>query len=153
MAMSKKARNEYAKIMTAFAKQYLADGIEDWKNDEDSESMIRMTRADARDYRMIGRLLREKGAKEALAHARSLDTAARECVPDQVWDAMVRDEDEAALTRQEWDDEITRRHIAALEAEIESRQRQITEAKARLGKPSGGTLNERLMEGHYTNYC
>jgi len=147
MPMTIKARNGYAKIINAFAKEHLADGLDHWKGQPD---MIAMTRGDAKDYRMIGSLLRTKGAKEALELARSLDTAARDCVPDQVWDAMERDEDEEALTRQEWKDEVTTQHIEALERDKASIDRRLEEARKSLGTPPDGSMKEGLMSDHYS---
>ncbi len=130
MSMSIKARNGYAKIMTAFTKRFLAEGLEAWKGEED---MIACTRGDAKDYRTISKLLRTKGAKETLKFARNLDTLARDHIPDQIWDAMERDEDAEAQTRQEWNDDITKRHIIALEDQRDCINRQIETAKNRLG--------------------
>ena len=83
--MSSKEARLHAKTMSAYAQEHLADGLDTWKGEAD---MIEMVRADCKDYRAIGKLLRENKVEKARDLAGSLDTAARECVPDSVWEAM-----------------------------------------------------------------
>lgn len=102
--MTRKEAQLYAREMRVFAKVHLADGLECWKGEED---MIEMVRGDAADYREIAKLLRAFKIEEALEKSRSLDTAAREEIPETVWDAMAShcdpeyDERQAAFAEQQ----------------------------------------------------
>ncbi len=126
--MTYKERQAHAKEMSAFAHEYLVEGLDTWPGEED---MIKMVRGDAKDYRKIATLLRTKSCQAAYALAQSLDTAARDCIPQDIWDAM--DEDLFAHeVSPEDDDEITRKHIAHLTGQKESLERQIEKAKERL---------------------
>lgn len=89
--MSKMTRTQakaHAKVLREYATEHLAHGLDCWKGDEDEAGMVSMTRADCKDYRTIAKLLREFKIEEARSMSGSLDTAARECIPDSVWDAM-----------------------------------------------------------------
>ncbi len=127
--MTYKERRSHATIMSAFAKVHLAEGLDTWKGEDD---MIDMVRSDARDYRKIASLLRTESCAAAYELAHSLDTSARECVPDSVWYAMDEDMEAREENIQEFEDDITRRHIAALTCRKESLERQIEKAEERL---------------------
>jgi len=128
--MTHAERLRLAKVMTAYAKEHLADGLECWKGEAD---MIDMTRGDCKDYREIGRLLRTKGAAPAFKLARSLDTSARECVPDEVWDAMQADEDFHEET-EETERDIVVYRIRNYETEIEALQIKLKSANQHLAR-------------------
>lgn len=107
--MSKMTRTQakaHAKVMREYATEHLAHGLDCWKGEAD---MIEMTRADCKDYRAIAKLLREFKIEEARSMSGSLDTAARECIPDSVWDAM-----EEHLTEDEVYEECTAARIEIL---------------------------------------
>lgn len=86
--LTRSKRQKYAKIMREFAKEYLADGLATWRDEDD---MISMVREDARDFREIAKLIRAGKIDEAGRKAQSLDTAPRECIPDIVWDNIIGD--------------------------------------------------------------
>ena len=123
-------RQRLAKVMSAYAKEHLADGLECWKGEAD---MIAMTRADCKDYREIGRLLRTESCEAAFKLARSLDTSARECVPEEVWYAMEADEDFHNET-EETEREIVEYRIRNLETRIEADQIKLKSAKQHLAR-------------------
>lgn len=122
-------RLELAKVMSQAAKEYRTQ-VSRWADDP---SMVKCIRNDANDLREVGRLLRTKSAKAAYEAAQHLDTIVREAIPDVVWVALQDDEEERLGRDQDYNDDITRRHIAALESQRDSLQRQIDEAKSRLG--------------------
>jgi hypothetical protein len=121
-------RLRLAKVMTAYAKEHLAEGLETWKGEDD---MIEMTRADCKDYREIGRLLREVGAEAAFELARSLDTAAREYIPDEVWSAMEADEEYREYTEED-EREVVVYRIGRYRDEIAALQVKLREAQNHL---------------------
>lgn len=83
--MDKQEALEHAKCMREFAKNHLAAGLKRWQGEPE---MIAMVRGDAKDFREIAKLLRAGKIKEAFKHAGNMDTAPREQIPDDVWDAM-----------------------------------------------------------------
>jgi hypothetical protein len=95
--------------------------------------MIAMTRADCKDYREIRRLLRTESCEGAFKLARSLDTSARECVPEEVWYAMEADEDFHEET-EETEREIVEYRIRNLETRIEADQIKLKSAKQHLAR-------------------
>jgi hypothetical protein len=52
---------------------------------EDREGMLEMYRGDARDLRKVADLVEALRFKAAHEKAWSMDTAARECIPDEAW--------------------------------------------------------------------
>ena len=91
-------RQVLAKTMSTYAKEHLKEGLEIWKGEPD---MIAMTRGDAKDYRTIARFLRTSSAERALEKAQSLDTAAREYIPDEVWNALQSNDEYTRYTEQD----------------------------------------------------
>lgn len=83
--MTRKEAQGYAKILRVYAKDHLADGLDCWKGESD---MIDMVRGDAKDYRKIAQLLYANKIQEARDLSGSLDTAARERIPEIIWYAM-----------------------------------------------------------------
>ena len=86
--MSKMNRTQakaHAKVLREASTEMLKDGLECWKGEPD---MIAMQRGDCKDYRAIAKLILEFKIEEAGNLMHSLDTAARECIPDTVWDAV-----------------------------------------------------------------
>tara|TARA_S200002703_G_scaffold127052_1_gene113652 strand:- start:2829 stop:3119 length:291 start_codon:yes stop_codon:yes gene_type:complete len=75
----------HAKKLREYAKSYLADGLRRWQGEAE---MISMVRGDAKDFREVAKLLRAGKVKEAFSRADSMDTAPREQIPDDVWNAM-----------------------------------------------------------------
>lgn len=61
-------------------------------NDNIDLSMQAMYLSDAGDYLSIASMLQEGNVKKAREHARNLDTAARECIPDNVWKLFLDEE-------------------------------------------------------------
>ena len=127
--MTRKAATVHARYLRAFAKGYLAEGLETWKDEED---MLPMVRGDAADFREIAKLLREFKIEKAREKAHSLDTAARDSIPECVWDAMEshcgRDDDideEVEVTQADVDQLIAERDLLNL---------LIDEARKKLGE-------------------
>lgn len=86
--MSKMTRTQakgHAKFLRKASTEILAEGLDTWKGEDD---MINMVRGDCKDYRAIAKLTLEYKIEEAGNLMHSLDTAARECIPDSVWDAI-----------------------------------------------------------------
>lgn len=86
MELTPKRAQELAGTLRAFADEYLAEGLEMW---EDEPDMIEMYQGDASDYRYVATLLAGMRIEQALRAARHMDTAPRDRIPDEVWDAMV----------------------------------------------------------------
>jgi len=89
----KQSSEKYADAVYAVEKEYrdLADEIE---NDldlpkEDRQSMIKMYKSDADDFKKIADLIMAKKFKEAGDEARMMDTSPRESIPDDVWEFLV----------------------------------------------------------------
>lgn len=83
--MNRTQAKEHARVLRVASTEMLASGLECWQGQPD---MIAMQRGDCKDYRAIATLLREFKIEEARSLSGSLDTAARECIPDSVWNAM-----------------------------------------------------------------
>jgi hypothetical protein len=56
-----------------------------WTHDRDPQ-MLRMFAADRKDLRRVLSLYRKGKWQEAYAHARHMDTAARELIVERIWD-------------------------------------------------------------------
>lgn len=109
----------YAKIMRTHAQQHLARGLNTWKGESD---MIAMVRADAKDYRAIAQLLRANKIRKARDLAGSLDTAARDTIPDTIWDAMIEhcdytEKEYEVVTKFELDSLIQKRDLLNMKIE------------------------------------
>ncbi len=86
--MSKMTRTQaktHAKVLREASTEMLAEGLVTWKGEPD---MIEMQRSDCKDYRDIAKLIRDYDLEAAGNLMHSLDTAARECIPDSVWYAV-----------------------------------------------------------------
>ncbi len=83
--MTRTQAKEHARVLRVASTEMLAEGLDTWKGEPD---MIEMQRSDCQDYRAIAKFTREFKIEEAGNLMHSLDTAARECIPDSVWDAI-----------------------------------------------------------------
>lgn len=83
--MDKQEAQEHAKNMREFAKKHLASGLKRWCGEPE---MIAMVRGDAKDFREVAKLLRVGKIKQAFAVAGGMDTAPREQIPNDIWNAM-----------------------------------------------------------------
>jgi hypothetical protein len=129
--MTRKEAQGYAKIMRVFAQEHLEDGLNDWKGESE---MIEMVRSDSKDFRGVAQLLRANKIQEARDLAGSLDTAARERIPDDVWDAMEQhcdytEEEYETITRATLDNMKARRDL--LNTQIEQATKAHTASKRR----------------------
>jgi hypothetical protein len=88
-AYTKEMRQEKARIMREFAKHELAQGLSMWKE----ESMQRMVRDDAKQYREIAKHIKSGELDEARRLASGMDTVARERIPDSVWYWLMKEAD------------------------------------------------------------
>lgn len=128
--MTYKQRIAHAKTVTAFAKQDLAESLEIWKADPE---MIECAHADHGDYNHLAYLLRHVSCKVAFKHARSLDTAARDIIPEDVWDAMQEDADSKEIPVAD-QRALVEYRVRNYEEEIEAMQAKLKYARIELAK-------------------
>lgn len=89
--MNSTTAKKLAKELRDVAKEYLAQGLSSFKGEAD---MIAMFRNDAKDLREVASLIRRQDLKKAWIKAYRLDTAVREIIPDNIWDAIETELDE-----------------------------------------------------------
>lgn len=129
--LTRKEAQAHAKVLRVYAQEHLANGLEVWRGQPE---MIEMARGDARDYRKIAQLLRANQIQKARDLAGGLDTAAREHIPESVWDAMIEhcdysEEEYEAITKHTLSSLIARRDV--LDAQIENATRAHQTSKER----------------------
>lgn len=82
-AYNKESRQKKAKELREAAKKVLDRGLRTWKGEED---MLSMVRGDVRDMRIVAKHILANKLTEARNHASQMDTAARDHIPDSVYD-------------------------------------------------------------------
>ena len=81
--------NALAGMLEKSAKSMLAQGRKAWsKGDDNDKDMQAMYQQDYKDHMRIAKLLRAGKIEAASKTADRLDTASRDEIPPQVWDAM-----------------------------------------------------------------